>query len=78
MKRLALIAGALFLLLGIAGFVPGLAAGGMLFGVLPVNTMYSVIYVIAGLAGIMVGLAHRHDLIPPPGPHRDLRDLSGV
>ena len=73
MKVFALIAGILFLMLGIAGLVPSLAVGGMLFDVLPVNTMYSVVYAVAGAAAILIGIARRRDLVPPAPRGPDLR-----
>jgi hypothetical protein len=75
MKVLALIAGIFFLLLGIAGFVPAFAANGMLFGVFPVHTTHSLIFLVAGVAGIMIGVSRRKAIAPPRAPGHDLRDF---
>jgi hypothetical protein len=78
MKMLALVAGIFFLLLGIAGFVPALATNGLLFGVFPVHTTHSIIYLIAGFVGVMIGLSRRKELVPPRTPGHDMRDLTGI
>ncbi|MGZ5079464.1 MAG: DUF4383 domain-containing protein [Usitatibacter sp.] len=77
MKIAAVLAGVFFLLLGIAGFVPSLSAGGEVFGIFPANTMISMIYIIAGAAAITIGRARHASLTPPavPGGH-DLRDFG--
>ena len=67
MKRLALIAGVILLVFGIAGFT----------GLLAIEMAYAAVYTAAGLLGIMMGLTHRRDLVPPRAPGRDLRDLGG-
>jgi arginine exporter protein ArgO len=66
MKPLALIAGVVLLLLGIAGFT----------GMLPVLPMYNAVLAVAGVLFIMFGLTHRRALVPPRGPGSDLRDLG--
>jgi hypothetical protein len=77
MKMIALVAGIFFLLLGIAGFVPALSPDGQIFGVVPANTVYSVIYIVAGAVGIMMGLSRRRALTPPPGSNaHDLRNFG--
>jgi hypothetical protein len=80
MKIVALVAGIFFLLLGIAGFVPAFVTDGHVFGVLPENMTYSVIYIFAGAVGVMFGLSHRKPLAPPPGSGggNDLRNFSGL
>ena len=75
MKALALIAGIFFLLLGIAGFVPAFAMNGMLFGVLPIHATHSLVYLVAGAVGIMIGVSRRKAIAPPRTPGRDLRDF---
>jgi uncharacterized membrane protein YuzA (DUF378 family) len=79
MKSVALVAGIFFLFLGIAGFIPAFNIDGHVFGVLPENTVYSVIYIVAGAAGVIFGLSPRKSLTPPPssGGH-DLRNFSGL
>jgi hypothetical protein len=78
MKMLALVAGIFFLLLGIAGFIPSLAANGLLFGVFPVHTTHSIIYLIAGVVGVMIGVSRRKAIVAPRAPGHDMRDLTGV
>jgi hypothetical protein len=68
MKRLALVLGVLFLLLGIAGFA----------GLYAANPVHSAIYAGAGLLGVLVGLTHRKQIVPPRGPGHDMRDLGGA
>jgi uncharacterized membrane protein YuzA (DUF378 family) len=75
MKVLALIAGIFFLLLGIAGFVPAFAMNGMLFGVFPIHTTHSLVFIVAGAAGIMIALSRRKAIVPPRAPGHDLRDF---
>jgi hypothetical protein len=76
MKIIALVAGIFFLALGVAGFVPSLSPDGQVFGIFPANTLFSVIYIVAGAVGIMMGLSRRRDLAPPRGPGNDLRDFG--
>ena len=40
------------LLVGILGFVPGLAPGGMLLGLFEVNALHNIIHVVTGIAGL--------------------------
>jgi uncharacterized membrane protein YuzA (DUF378 family) len=75
MKVLALIAGIFFLLLGIAGFVPAFAMNGMLFGVFPIHTTHSLVFIVAGAAGIMIALSRRKAIAPPRAPGNDMRDF---
>ena len=68
MKVFAVIAGAAFLLIGIAGFA----------GMLAMVTMYSAVLAGAGVIFILYGISRRRVLVAPRGPGRDLRDLGGV
>ena len=68
MKILALIAGVVFLLAGIAGFL----------GKIAMVPMYGAVLAFAGVIFIMYGATRRRDLVPPRGTGRDLRDLGGV
>lgn len=73
MKVLALIIGFILLAIGIAGFVPALTPGGVLFGVLPVDTLRSALFIITGAVGVMIGLAGRRELPPTTSSGNDLR-----
>lgn len=73
MKVLALLIGFILLAIGVAGFVPALTPDGVLFGVLPVDTMRSALFAITGAAGIMIGLSSRRELPPTTSNGNDLR-----
>jgi hypothetical protein len=64
MKAVSILVGVVLLALGLAGFIPDLNPGGLLFGVLPMNTVMSVLFVITGLAGIAIGISSRRTLTP--------------
>ena len=68
MKKLAIVAGVLFLLGGIAGFA----------GMIAMLPIYNAILAVAGVLFIMYGITNRRSIIEPRGPGRDLRDLGGV
>ncbi len=67
-RRFALIWGIVFLLVGLAGFVPGFlmpfapdhpplaveSAGGLLFGLFPVNVLHNLVHIAFGIWGIAV------------------------
>lgn len=57
MKRLAIIAGVIFLIVGIAGFIPALCPNGMLFGIFAVDTMHNIVHLATGAVAIALGLA---------------------
>lgn len=73
MKIVALLIGIALLAIGIAGFVPGLVADGALFGVLPMDTLRSALFIITGAVGVMIGLAGRRELPPTTSNGNDLR-----
>ncbi len=68
MKKLAIVAGVLFLLAGITGFA----------GLIAMLPIYNAILAVAGVLFIMYGITNRRSIIEPRGPGRDLRDLGGV
>jgi len=68
MKKLAIVAGLVFLIAGIAGF-----AG--LYAMLP---MYSATLAVAGALFIMFGVTNRRSIIEPRTPGRDMRDLDAI
>ena len=74
MKTIALLVGLVLLGLGVACFVPGLAADGMMFGMFPVSTPLALAFIVTGAVGVMIGLKRHHDLAPPRGSN-DMRDL---
>jgi hypothetical protein len=65
MKTFALLAGLVFIALGIAGFAKLIAMA----------AMYAVVLVVAGIAFAIYGLSRRHTLVPPRTPGNDLRDF---
>jgi hypothetical protein len=73
MKILALLIGIVLLAIGIAGFVPALTPDGVLFGVLPVDTVRNALFIVTGAVGIMIGLASRRELPPTTSGGNDLR-----
>ena len=68
MKKLALVAGVLFLVAGIAGFA----------GLIATLPMHNAVLAVVGVLFIVAGIANRRAIIAPRGPGRDLRDLGGV
>ena len=78
MKTIAMLVGLVLLGLGIACFVPGLAADGMMFGMFPVSTPLAIAFIVTGAVGVMIGLARRRELPMTHGDGRDMRDLGGV
>jgi hypothetical protein len=75
MKTLALLIGLVLLGLGIACFVPGLAADGVLFGMFPVSTPLAIAFIATGAVGIMIGLSRRRELPTVTGDGQDLRNF---
>jgi uncharacterized protein DUF4383 len=76
MKTVALVIGIVLVLAGIAGFIPQLTPGGLLFGVMPMDTLRSVLFLVTGVAGIMIGVMHRRALVEPRVEgRRDLREM---
>ena len=62
MRTLILLLGIALLAIGVAGFVPALSPDGMLFGVMPMDTLRSALFAITGAVGIMIGLARRREI----------------
>ena len=74
MKAMATLLGVVLLALGVAGFVPSLNPDGQLFGVMPMSTLMSGLFVITGIAGIAIGMSSRRTLAPPrAGGDGDMR-----
>lgn len=63
LKRIAMIWGAIFVLIGILGFIPGVTTfmpdeeHGMLFGLFAVDTLHNFIHIATGIAAIACGMA---------------------
>lgn len=57
MRRLAVIAGILFIALGVAGFVPALSRGGLLFGVFMIDTPHILFFFATGILALVFAVA---------------------
>ena len=57
MKRLALATSAAFIAVGAAAFVPRIAPGGLLFGVVAMDTDQAILYIASGLLGFAFAVA---------------------
>lgn len=55
LKKLALLFGIVFLVLGVLGFVPAAAPGGLLFGHLHVSLLHNLVRLAIGVFGVYVG-----------------------
>lgn len=77
MKALALVIGVVLLAIGVSGFVPQLNHDGMLFGVMPMDQLRSILFIVTGAMGILVGATRRREtyVARTGGEGRDLRDL---
>jgi hypothetical protein len=74
MRTLILLLGVVLLAIGVAGFVPALTPDGVLFGVMPMDTLRSALFAITGVVGIMIGLGKRRDMTTgTPSDGSDLR-----
>jgi hypothetical protein len=63
--------GVVLLAVGLAGLVPDLNPDGLLFGVMPMSTLMSGLFVITGIAGIAIGMSSRRGLAPPRAASTD-------
>ena len=73
MKTLAFVVGVILLAMGVASFVPGLSPDGRLLGILAMDTLRGILFIVTGLVGIAIGMANRRGLPPPPTGDNDLR-----
>ena len=61
-RRIAIIAGAIFVVVGILGFIPGVtvfSAGtdaGRMFGILAVDNLHNAVHILSGVAALAAGL----------------------
>jgi hypothetical protein len=60
-KTLAVLFGAVFVLIGILGFVPAVTPAGMLFGVFAVNPLHNMVHLITGVIALAVGLGNERN-----------------
>jgi len=65
MKTLALLAGLVFIALGIAGFA----------GLIAMAQMHAMVLLASGVLFAIYGLSRRRDIVTPRGPGPDMRDF---
>jgi hypothetical protein len=56
-RRYNQVIGIVYLLLGVLGFIPGLAPGGALLGIVSINLADNLLHLVAGAAMVAVGFA---------------------
>jgi hypothetical protein len=71
MKAVALTIGIVLLAIGAAGFF---SSSGMAFGVLPMDTLKSTLFVVTGLVGVAIGLRRARTLPQTSASGNDLRN----
>jgi hypothetical protein len=54
-KKLALIFGVVFTVVGLLGWVPGVTNNDMLLGIFHVDTIHNLVHLVTGLVGIWLG-----------------------
>jgi uncharacterized membrane protein len=74
MKVLALIIGIALLAIGVAGFVPQLTQDGLLFGVMPMDQLRSILFIVTGVFGILVGIRRSRAPLLTANGTGDMRD----
>ena len=57
LKKIAVVFGAILVVVGILGFVPAVTPGGKLLGVFDVNTPHNIVHLATGAVGIAMGMA---------------------
>jgi hypothetical protein len=60
LKRIAVGFGIVFLLVGVLGFVPGVAPNEHLLGIFHVNPAHNMVHIVTGIGAIACGLASAH------------------
>lgn len=56
-RQMAFVFGAVFLLIGVLGFVPGAATDGMLLGLFHVNLAHNFVHLLSGAVALIAGLS---------------------
>jgi hypothetical protein len=76
MKLLALVIGIALLAIGVSGFIPQLNQDGMLFGAMPMDQFRSILFIVTGAFGVMIGMSgrRRQPLVTSTGSTSDMRD----
>ena len=54
-KSLAILAGLVFIAIGIAGFIPGMIRNEILFGTFHVNVIHNVVHIVSGIIFTLAG-----------------------
>jgi hypothetical protein len=54
-KKLAMVFGAVFALVGVLGFIPGITTDNMLLGIFHVDTIHNLIHLVTGVVGFYLG-----------------------
>ncbi len=52
MTSIVYVLGAIFALVGVLGFIPGITSDGHLLGIFEVNTLHNIIHLLSGLLGL--------------------------
>jgi lysylphosphatidylglycerol synthetase-like protein (DUF2156 family) len=58
-KLYATVLGAVLTVVGILGFIPGLAPGGNLLGIFAIDPLHNVIHILSGVVGLAVAFSAR-------------------
>jgi hypothetical protein len=55
-KKVAMVFGVVFILIGVLGFVPGITTGdGLLLGIFHVNAVHNIIHLLSGIVALAAG-----------------------
>lgn len=60
LRKAAMVFGAVFVLIGLLGFVPALTPGGNLLGIFEVNTVHNLVHLLSGLAALAASTSARN------------------
>ena len=55
LKKLALLFGAVFVLVGVLGFIPGITSNGLLLGLFRVDLIHNLVHLLSGLVALYAG-----------------------